>query len=152
MSPILKPWLRNPAIFALFGYKKREIYLRKQTRELGEEIIGKVKAKLMQKNANQDENVKPKGIIVGKSESNAENSLEDDPECSSDTALLKNFIEVTLRDQMDPTIPREDVMTHDDLISEVLTIIFAGMDTTKVVNNIILIMLALHPKIQQGVR
>uniref|UniRef100_A0A8D8S625 Probable cytochrome P450 313a5 n=1 Tax=Cacopsylla melanoneura TaxID=428564 RepID=A0A8D8S625_9HEMI len=143
MSPILKPWLRNPAIFALFGYKKREIYLRKQTRELGEEIIGKVKAKLIQENSEKGENIIREGF-VRKSDSNSENS--------TDTALLKNFIEVIIRDQMDPTIPREDVMTHDDLISEVLTIIFAGMDTTKVVNNIILIMLALHPKIQQGVR
>uniref|UniRef100_A0A8D8S9D2 Cytochrome P450 n=1 Tax=Cacopsylla melanoneura TaxID=428564 RepID=A0A8D8S9D2_9HEMI len=151
MSPILKPWLRNPAIFALFGYKKREIYLRKQTRELGEEIIGKVKAKLIQENSEKGENIIREGF-VRKSDSNSENSLENDPESSTDTALLKNFIEVIIRDQMDPTIPREDVMTHDDLISEVLTIIFAGMDTTKVVNNIILIMLALHPKIQQGVR
>ncbi|KAL1449459.1 hypothetical protein WDU94_001963 [Cyamophila willieti] len=42
-------------------------------------------------------------------------------------------------------------MSHDELVSEVITIIFAGMDTTKVANNIILIMLALHPKIQEEV-
>uniref|UniRef100_A0A8D8YJW5 Probable cytochrome P450 313a5 n=1 Tax=Cacopsylla melanoneura TaxID=428564 RepID=A0A8D8YJW5_9HEMI len=142
MFPIIKPWLWIPAVFALFGYKKQEIYARKQTRELGDKIIAKVKAKVIQENEEKGENIIREGF-VRKSDSNSENS--------TDTALLKNFIEVIIRDQMDPTIPREDVMTHDDLISEVLTIIFAGMDTTKVVNNIILIMLALHPKIQQGV-
>ncbi|KAL1451687.1 hypothetical protein WDU94_006042 [Cyamophila willieti] len=42
-------------------------------------------------------------------------------------------------------------MSHDELVSEVLAIILAGTDTTKVANNIILIMLALHPKVQQEV-
>uniref|UniRef100_A0A8D8YJY1 Cytochrome P450 4V2 n=1 Tax=Cacopsylla melanoneura TaxID=428564 RepID=A0A8D8YJY1_9HEMI len=151
MFPIIKPWLWIPAVFALFGYKKQEIYARKQTRELGDKIIAKVKAKVIQENANQDKNVIREGISAGKSDSNSENTFEDDPEISTDTALKKTFIEAIVRDQMDPTIPRQNVLNHDELVSELITIIFAGMDTTKVANNVILILLALHPKIQQEV-
>ncbi|KAL1457667.1 hypothetical protein WDU94_007872 [Cyamophila willieti] len=42
-------------------------------------------------------------------------------------------------------------MTHDELISEILVILLGGMDTTMSANTIILIMLALHPNIQQEV-
>ncbi|KAL1458318.1 hypothetical protein WDU94_008479 [Cyamophila willieti] len=42
-------------------------------------------------------------------------------------------------------------MSHDELVSEIIAMLFAGMDTTKSTNTIILIMLALHPKIQQEV-
>ncbi|KAL1455669.1 hypothetical protein WDU94_009750 [Cyamophila willieti] len=52
---------------------------------------------------------------------------------------------------MNPTIPREYVMTHDELISEILVVVLGGMDTTMSANTIVLIMLALHPNIQQEV-
>uniref|UniRef100_A0A8D8R429 Cytochrome P450 4V2 n=1 Tax=Cacopsylla melanoneura TaxID=428564 RepID=A0A8D8R429_9HEMI len=151
MFQILNPWLLIPAVYALFGFKKREMYLRKQTREIAEDIISKVKAKVIQENANQDKNVIREGISAGKSDSNSENTFEDDPESSTDTSLKKTFIEAIVRDQMDPTVPRQNVLNHDELVSELITIIFAGMDTTKVANNVILILLALHPKIQQEV-
>uniref|UniRef100_A0A8D8SHC0 Cytochrome P450 4d2 n=1 Tax=Cacopsylla melanoneura TaxID=428564 RepID=A0A8D8SHC0_9HEMI len=121
---IANPWLLIPAIFNLSGYKKREEAACKQVRVFAEEIIGKIKAKVTEQMKNIHEDSKTNNFPC-------------------------NYIEVSIRDQLNPTIPRRHVMTHDELVSEIIAILSAGMDTTKTTNTIILIMLALHPHIQQ---
>ncbi|KAL1454256.1 hypothetical protein WDU94_010529 [Cyamophila willieti] len=73
------------------------------------------------------------------------------PNETGNTAPLYNFVEVIIQDQLNPNIPKHDVLTHDELVSEIIVMLFAGMDTTKTANVIVLIMLALHPTIQQEV-
>ncbi|XP_026683346.1 uncharacterized protein LOC113469679 [Diaphorina citri] len=62
----------------------------------------------------------------------------------------ETFVEILVRDHLTNT-HQEQRITHSELIDEVLTVVGAGYDTTKTTNSLTLIMLALHPKIQQEV-
>lgn len=48
--------------------------------------------------------------------------------------------------------PSYDPSDDEELISEIVTIIGAGQDTTKTVNMVVLLMLALHQDVQDKVR
>ncbi|KAL1464635.1 hypothetical protein WDU94_004264 [Cyamophila willieti] len=62
-----------------------------------------------------------------------------------------SYVELIVRDQLDPNVPRHCVMSHEDLVCEIITVISVGFDTTKTANAIILHMMAFHPKIQEDV-
>uniref|UniRef100_A0A8D9A268 Probable cytochrome P450 4d20 n=1 Tax=Cacopsylla melanoneura TaxID=428564 RepID=A0A8D9A268_9HEMI len=147
---IFRPWLWMSTIFNLSRYKKREVEACKQSRAFAETIVASIKAKIVQENDKQGENNKPKDNVPSGSEceSNVKHFQESD--IDEDTCSDSQF-DVIIRDQLNTNIPREDVITHDELISEILILLLGGLDTTMTSNSIILIMLALHPNIQQEV-
>uniref|UniRef100_A0A8D8QJX7 Uncharacterized protein n=1 Tax=Cacopsylla melanoneura TaxID=428564 RepID=A0A8D8QJX7_9HEMI len=182
---VKQPWLLNAALFSLSEDKKRETNASRKARAVAEAIIARVKAKVLEENAKQEETTRKEGKASqhdlnvhgnsteerlernsSHSKSNSEyvpekieNILENSRDCNNftlenftDTAPLYNFVEVIIRDQLNPNIPQQDVLTFDELVSEIITMLFTGMDTTKTANVIVLIMLALHPTIQQEVR
>uniref|UniRef100_A0A8D8X152 Cytochrome P450 3A14 n=1 Tax=Cacopsylla melanoneura TaxID=428564 RepID=A0A8D8X152_9HEMI len=73
------------------------------------------------------------------------------PKESNNTKQPQSFIETIIRDQLNPDIPKENVMSRHDLVTEILIILLAGMDTTKTATAMIMIMLGLHQDIQKQV-
>uniref|UniRef100_A0A8D8UVE3 Cytochrome P450 4C1 n=3 Tax=Cacopsylla melanoneura TaxID=428564 RepID=A0A8D8UVE3_9HEMI len=136
MIRVLNPWLLMPTIFNLSRYKKQLMDASTQSRAFAEKVVAEIKSKVMQENTKREES-------FGRFQSNSEDVHEDN--------IQHSLAEVIIRDQLNPNIPTEDVMPPEELISEIITMLFAGMDTTKVTNAIILVMLALHPKVQQEV-
>ncbi|KAI5693074.1 hypothetical protein M8J75_007391 [Diaphorina citri] len=165
MLRIAKPWLGVGIIFSLFGYKKLLDQACKTTRAFAENIIDKIKTKIVQENSAVEYSIEgqPKimewnmfgDLIKGQPK------ITQDQRKTLDNASLvplhevldlskETFVEILVRDHLTNT-HQEQRITHSELIDEVLIVVSAGYDTTKTTNSLTLIMLALHPNIQQEV-
>lgn len=112
---------------------------------MAEDIIARIKDKIMAEKLTSEINNN------SKEEVNAEDDTLGSPETDMTTDSYHTpFIETMIRDQLDPK-PDQYVMSHQELISEIITIITLGFDTSKTANATVLCMLALHPDIQQDV-
>ncbi|KAI5692790.1 hypothetical protein M8J75_001293 [Diaphorina citri] len=165
MLRIAKPWLGVGFIFSLFGYKKQLEQACKTGRPFAENIIDKIKTKIVQENSAVEDSIErqPKimewnmfGDLIKE-----QPKIRQDQRKTLDNASLvplhevldlskETFVEILVRDHLTNT-HQEQRITHSELIDEVLTVVGAGYDTTKTTNSLTLIMLALHPKIQQEV-
>uniref|UniRef100_A0A8D8TA67 Cytochrome P450 4C1 n=1 Tax=Cacopsylla melanoneura TaxID=428564 RepID=A0A8D8TA67_9HEMI len=128
MDRIRKPWFLLDATWKLTGNRRREVKGRQIIRTFVDNIVGRVR-----------ENMKKQ-------------FTEFIPDISKDTSKsAQNYVEVVLQDQLNPDIPKETVMTDDDLFSEILVMIIGGTDTSKITNTVMMIMLALHSNVQEEV-
>lgn len=112
------------------------------TRDFVENIIARIKSQVIAESVHQSKCQKDLSLA-------AEDRFA--PKDSTESKRLPNFAEVIIRDQMNPNIPDDQVMSHDELVSEMIFMLSAGFETTKTATTIALVLLALHPNIQQNV-
>ncbi|KAI5707412.1 hypothetical protein M8J77_002044 [Diaphorina citri] len=165
MLRVFKPWLGVDIIFSLLGYKKELEQACKTTRAFTEIIIDKIKTKIVQENSTVEDSIEGQPKIMewnmfGDLIKGQPKITQDERKTLDNASLVplhevldlskETFVEILVRDHLTNT-HQEQRITHGELIDEVLTVVGAGYDTTKTTNSLTLIMLALHPKIQQEV-
>ncbi|KAI5707401.1 hypothetical protein M8J77_001864 [Diaphorina citri] len=165
MLRIAKPWLGVGFIFSLFGYKKQLDQACKTGRPFAENIIDKIKTKIVQENSAVEDSIERQPKIMewnmfGDLIKEQPKITQDQRKTLDNASLVplhevldlskETFVEILVRDHLTNT-HQEQRITHSELIDEVLTVVGAGYDTTKTTNSLTLIMFALHPKIQQEV-
>ncbi|KAI5708388.1 hypothetical protein M8J77_021791 [Diaphorina citri] len=161
----VKPWLGVDFILSLFGYKKQLDQACKTMRAFTENIIEKIKTKIVQENLTVEDSIEGQPKIMewnmfGDLIKEQPKITQDQRKTLDNASLVplhevldlskETFVEILVRDHLTNT-HQEQRITHSELIDEVLTVVSAGYDTTKTTNSLTLIMLALHPKIQQEV-
>lgn len=132
---LLKPWLLSETLCNMIGYNNESIQKYKLSRAFVEKIISKIKENIIEENAKRTE--LPDLQTTQSSEDSHRNKRP------------KAFFEAMIRDQLDPK--SQYSMSHDDLVGEMIAVLGGGYDTTRTTNIIVLILLALHPQIQQQV-
>ncbi|KAI5693084.1 hypothetical protein M8J75_007796 [Diaphorina citri] len=162
---VVKPWLGVGFILSLFGYKKLLDQACKTTRAFTENIIEKIKTKIVQENSTVEDSIEGQPKIMewnmfGDLIKEQPKITQDQRKTLDNASLVplhevldlskETFVEILVRDHLTNT-HQEQRITYSELIDEVLTVVGAGYDTTKTTNSLTLIMLALHPNIQQEV-
>ncbi|KAI5719463.1 hypothetical protein M8J76_010622 [Diaphorina citri] len=124
---VFKPWLAVDPFYTMSGCKARVRKNRSIQKEFMKSIIDEVERKIFEENVN---------FIDSKIE-------EEIP-----------FLERVLRDRLDPSSTKnpQNSMTDKELLHEMVGVLNAGIDTVTFTTSIVLIVLAVHPQIQQEVR
>lgn len=132
----MKPWFKIDLIFSLFGYKSQKLGACKTLHCFVEDTLG-------QKRGELSENYY--------FESNA-NHIPDRDHIEHDAPnKFESFAESVLKVQMNPSIPTDQMISHEDLVYEMSILLSAAFDTTKLTNGFVLIFLGLYPNIQEEV-
>ncbi|KAI5721499.1 hypothetical protein M8J77_021579 [Diaphorina citri] len=123
---VFKPWLAVDPFYTMSGCKARVRKNRSIQKEFMKSIIDEVERKIFEENVN---------FIDSKTE-------EEIP-----------FLERVLRDRLDPSSTKnpQNSMTDKELLHEMVGLLNAGIDTVTFTTSIVLIVLAVHPQIQQEV-
>lgn len=131
---VAKPWIKLTPIWYLFGYKTEELKIRKLFDTLLGDIVYKVREYLKETESSES----------------ISNLIANDNLNTVSHKKTESFVETVIKAQMDPNIPRNQVISDKDLGYEIVLLLGTG-DTSKLTNSFVLIMLAIHPEIQQEV-
>ncbi|KAI5754782.1 hypothetical protein M8J77_011430 [Diaphorina citri] len=125
---VLRPWLLIDFFYSRSGYKAQAKKSRSFQKDFISSVIERIKTKIRQEK---------------------ETSLKSKEDGSE--KLFVPFVELVLRDKIDPHTPHGNFMSDRDLIQEMGGILNAGFGTVKTTISIILNLLAVHPNIQEDV-
>lgn len=128
----IKPWCRLKPIFYLFGFKALESQACKTIHNFVGSLFHKIRGKLKE--------AKP-----------SLSQLNNDQNDQLSANKFESFVESVLKDQMNHSIPKDNLVSHEDLIHEMSVFLSVGYDTSKLTNAFILIILSMYPKIQQDI-